>query len=289
MQGWLVVNGFLQTNKFLGLYEYLLAAAKSEGIELILKTSAELCNCLDEPLQEKPDFAIFWDKDYPLARRLQGAGVRLFNNAEGIRLCDDKILTALTLQGKVAMPKTVIAPKTFDGVGYTDLAFLRVAEEKLGFPMVVKEAFGSFGQQVYLAQDGVQLRSIVEKIGAKPFLMQEFILSSKGRDLRINVVGGKVVGAMLRENSGDFRSNISGGGTGKSYSPTKAQAEMALRACEALGLDFAGVDVLFGENGEPLLCEVNSNPHFKSSLEYTGVDVALEIIRYIKGALCAVG
>lgn len=289
MQGWLVVNGFLQTNKFLELYEYLLRAAKAEGVGLALKTSAELCSCIDEPFFDKPDFVIFWDKDYPLAMRLQGAGVRLFNSAEGVRVCDDKILTALALQGKVAMPKTVIAPKTFDGVGYTDLSFLMAAEEKLGFPMVVKEAFGSFGQQVYLAEDGGQLRSIVRKIGAKPFLMQEFIASSRGRDLRINVVGDKVVGVMLRENSADFRSNISGGGTGKAYTPTKAQEEIALNACRALGLDFAGVDVLFGKDGEPILCEVNSNPHFKSSLEYTGVDVALEIIRYIKGALCAVG
>ena len=64
---------------------------------------------------------------------------------------------------------------------------------------------------------------------------------------------------------------------------------MALLACEALGLDFAGVDVLFGEDGKPLVCEVNSNPHFKSTLDYTGVDVALEIVRCIKGALCEVG
>jgi RimK family alpha-L-glutamate ligase len=187
------------------------------------------------------------------------------------------------------MPRTIIAPKTFDGVGYTDYSFLTVAGEKLGFPMVVKEAFGSFGKQVYLAENATQLREIVEGLGAKPFLMQEFIASSRGRDLRINVVGGKVVGVMLRENERDFRSNISGGGRGKSYSPTKEQVDIALQACEALGLDFAGVDVLFGEGGEPLVCEVNSNPHFKSSLKYAGVDVAREIIRYVKGAVCAVG
>ena len=289
MRGWLVVNGFLQTNKFLELYEYLVQAANAEGVELTLKTSAELCLPLDEPIGEMLDFVIFWDKDYPLAKHLEGAGMRLFNNAEGIRLCDDKILTALALEGKAAMPKTIIAPKTFDGVGYTDLSFLRIAEEKLGFPMVVKEAFGSFGKQVYLAENAVQLRAIVDSLGAKSFLMQEFIASSRGRDLRINVVGGKVIGAMLRENDGDFRSNISGGGTGKAYAPTKEQEEIALTACRALGLDFAGVDVLFGKDGEPLVCEVNSNPHFKSSLEYAGVDVAREILRYIKGELCAVG
>jgi RimK family alpha-L-glutamate ligase len=277
------------TNKFQELYAYLLDASKKEGIDLAVKTSSELSSCLGEPFGELPDFVIFWDKDYYLAKNLEGAGLRLFNSAEGIRVCDDKILTALSLQGKVPMPKTVFAPKTFDGVGYTDLSFLRTAVEKVGFPMVVKEAFGSFGKQVYLAGSREELYSIVAGMGAKPFLMQEFISSSKGRDLRINVVGGKVLCAMLRENENDFRSNISGGGTGRAYTPTKEQEMVALRACEALGLDFAGVDVLFGKDGQPLLCEVNSNPHFKSTLDYTGVDVALEIIRYIKGALCAVG
>ena len=286
MQGWLVVNGFLQSNKFQELYGYLAKAAEREGIQLSLKSSSLLCACLEDELTVcTPDFVIFWDKDYLLAKRLEQAGIPLFNSAEAMRVCDDKMLTSVALQGKVCMPKTVLAPKTFEGVGYTDRAFLRQAAQALGFPMVVKEAFGSFGAQVYLAEDETQLNAIVDSIGWKPFLMQEFISASKGRDVRINVVGDEVFCAILRENPCDFRSNITGGGTGTEYVPTKAQAKLAIDVCQALGLDFAGVDVLFGENDQPILCEVNSNPHFKSTFDCTGKDMSVAILRYIKEKL----
>ena len=61
---------------------------------------------------------------------------------------------------------------------------------------------------------------------------------------------------------------------------TPAIEAAAIKAAEVIGLDFAGVDVLFGKDG-PVVCEVNSNPHFKSSLECTGVDMSEEIMDYI--------
>ena len=61
---------------------------------------------------------------------------------------------------------------------------------------------------------------------------------------------------------------------------SKDMEAIAIAATEAIGLDFAGVDVLFGNDG-PIVCEVNSNPHFKSSLECTGVDMSEKIIEYI--------
>ncbi len=288
MRGWLVVNGFLHSNKFSELYAFLQNAAKAEGIELAVKTSTQLFSVVDEGMfseGEKPDFALFWDKDYTLARRLEQAGIPLFNSAEAVRICDDKTLTAVALSGKVKMPKTMIAPKTFEGVGYVDTAFLEVAAKTLGFPMVVKEAFGSFGKQVYLVRDFAELQKRVDGMGYKPFLLQEWIASSAGRDVRVNVVGEEVFCAMLRVNPADFRSNVTGGGVGVAYTPTKAQAALAIKTCKALGLDFAGVDVLFGENDQPILCEVNSNPHFKSTLAATGKDMSVAILRHIKRKL----
>lgn len=287
MHGWLVVNGFLQSNKFDELYAFLSRAAESEGIVLQRKTSVELFSAAESDFfaGEKPDFVLFWDKDYFLAKRLENAGIKLFNSAEGVRLADDKRLTALALQGRVKTPATLIAPTTFEGVGYSDDGFLRTAARTLGFPMVVKEAFGSFGQQVYLAADERALKTIVQTVGYKPLLLQEYISESAGRDVRINVVGGRVFCAVLRQNPNDFRSNISGGGAAEYYRPTKKQEEAAIAACEALGLDFAGVDVLFGKGGEPLICEVNSNPHFKSTFDCTGKDMSVEILRYIKERL----
>ena len=61
------------------------------------------------------------------------------------------------------------------------------------------------------------------------------------------------------------------------YTPTPEEASLALKAVRALGLTFAGVDVLFGEDG-PLICEVNSNAHFKTTLTCTGVNMATELL-----------
>ena len=71
----------------------------------------------------------------------------------------------------------------------------------------------------------------------------------------------------------------------RSFEPTKRQQELAVRCCDIIGLDFAGVDLLFGEEEEPLVCEVNSNAHFKNIYECTGVDAADAILRHIRERL----
>ena len=282
MLGWLIVNGFLESKKFDEIYSFLKNASRCVGITLEIKTNVELMNALDDQYIIKPDLVLFWDKDVYLAKRLEGLGIRLFNSAASVEICDNKILTALTLQGNVKTPKTVIAPKTFEGVGYTKKDFLKKAIEILSLPVVIKEAYGSFGQQVYLAKTLSEAEAIVDKLGHKEFLLQEFVKTSEGRDVRVNVVGGKVVSSMLRYNENDFRSNITNGGSMKKYDISPAWANAAVKACETIGLDFAGVDVMFGENDEPMICEVNSNPHFKSSFECNGVDMSMCIMSYVK-------
>ncbi len=148
--------------------------------------------------------------------------------------------------------------------------------------MVVNEAFGSFGQQGYLCRTPEEAREQLQRIGGKKVIFQEFIESSFGRDLRLNVVGGRVIAAMMRFNEhGDFRANISNGGSMKPHSPTPAEEALAVRTAKLLGLDFCGVDLLFGRDGAPILCEVNSNAHFKSIFDCTGVDAADLIMAHI--------
>ncbi len=284
MKGWLVVNAFLDSEKFKGIYSLLLESAKLHNISLELFTTAQLTDVIGEGFRGNtlPDFAVFWDKDVCLARSLEEAGVRLFNCAAAIEACDNKALTSLVLsKACVRIPKTIIAPKTFEGVGYSSFDFLDTAIERLGLPLVIKESFGSFGMQVYLADTREEAVEIIKTLGHKDFIMQEFVAASRGRDLRINVVGDKVVASIYRYNEGDFRSNLTIGGKMKPYTATPAQAQLALSACKALQLDFAGVDVLFGENDEPIICEVNSNTHFKTTLECTGVNLADSIMEYI--------
>ena len=282
MKGWLIVNGFVASNKFHEIYSYLSGAAARRKIDLEMRTSDSFATPVGEKICKdlRPDFLLFWDKDIHLASRLEGEGIRLFNSASAIEICDNKILTAKALCGKVPTPRTIISPKTFEGVGYNTLNFVENSTRVLGLPLIIKEEYGSFGAQVYLAKTLDDARKIVKSLGYKGFVMQEFIKESEGRDVRVNVVGGKIVSAMERYNENDFRSNISNGGSMRGIELPKEFAEAAVKTCQIIGLDFAGVDILFGKDG-PVVCEVNSNPHFKSSLECTGVDMSEEIMKYI--------
>ncbi len=286
MYAWLVVNGFLQSAKYSEINTWLLQAANKMDISIHLYKNTELIfpeKCVAE---DRPDFVIFWDKDIRLAKRLEACGLRLFNRASAIEKCDDKALTYMELcKTGILMPETIIAPMAFSGIGYADLSFMEMVESRLGYPMVVKEAFGSFGAQVYLCKSRTDVSQVLSGVNGRPVIFQEYIADSPGRDIRINIVGGKAVATMLRYNPNDFRANISNGGSMSSYTPTPEQITMAVKACQYLELDFAGVDILFGKNDTPVLCEVNSNAHFKSIYQCTGINVAEEIINHIKQSL----
>lgn len=284
MKGLLVVNEFLMTEKFKELYSMFFEAAGKHKICLEQKTNAQLLPILGEEEELfEADFVLFWDKDIRLAKALENRGLWVANSAKAIESCDDKSLTHLLLEkAKVPMPKTILAPMTYPNIGYTNFDFLELAAQKLGFPMVVKECFGSFGWQVYLVKNRAELLELGKKLAGTPFLMQEFIKNSFGKDIRLQVVGNQVVAAMYRySENGDFRANISNGGKMKAYEPTTQECELAVRACRVLGLDFAGVDILFGEAG-PVICEVNSNAHFKNIYDCTGVNTAEHILQYLK-------
>ena len=281
MKGWLVVNSFMDNQKFVNLYKLLSDAFDKRGVSLDIKRAQDISLEVGKPIKDKPDFAIFWDKDIYLAERLEQNGIRLFNNSRAVNLCDNKVLMYQELaKNNIRIPRTFIAPKTFEGLNYNNRSFVNDVIKEIGLPIVIKEAYGSFGEQVYLANSREEANLIINRIGFKDFLMQEFIASSKGRDIRINVVGDQVIASMLRENKNDFRSNISNGGTGTIYQPNNEYINLAIKAARALGLDFAGVDVMFGEDG-PIICEINSNPQFASTLKATGINLADSIVEYI--------
>ena len=271
IKGILCVNHFLNGAKFRELHLHLIESAEKCGIRLELFTNLQLQ--LDLP---RADFVLFWDKDIPLAMRLESAGLPVFNSAKSIALCDDKAKTYAALEGRFAQPETMIAPLTYFE---SDLsAFVSAAVKRLGLPLVFKECCGSFGEQVWLCRTK---EDIMGRISAKPFILQKFISRSAGRDVRIEVVGERVAAAVRRINENDFRANVTGGGRMESYEPTEQEARLAVSACKALGLTFGGVDILEGG----LLCEVNSNAHIINIMNATGVDTAPLIFDEIRSRL----
>jgi len=268
MTGILVVNAHLNGEKFDTLHKHLVECANRIGIMLKIKNNFEMPFC-----DEKADFVLFWDKDVSLAKSLENKGFKVFNSARSIELCDDKAKTYLALEGRFKQPKTYIAPLSFFECDYTD--FVKSAAEKLGYPLVFKERFGSFGEQIYLCENEAE---VLSKISGKPFILQQFISASRGEDKRLEIVGDKCVAAMKRSNNSDFRSNITNGGTAEPYTPSDEEIALAVGACKALGLTFGGVDILNGG----YVCEVNSNAHIINIMNATGIDVAPFIFDEIK-------
>ncbi len=213
------------------------------------------------------DFCVYLDKDKYVPRILEARGTRLFNRAEAVEICDDKMLTHIALDGVVPMPETIAAPLCYKSGA--EVWF----DDSLGYPVVVKECYGSFGKQVYLARNEGELRAVLKNLQYKPHLLQKFISESAGRDLRLICVGGETVAAMERRSDGDFRSNIGLGGHGTPYEADGRAREIGRTVSNALHLDYCGIDLLFGKDGY-LLCEVNSNAFFGGIERTTGVNVA---------------
>lgn len=225
-------------------------------------------------------FCIYLDKDKYTSAMLERAGMRLFNSHRAIRLCDDKMTCHIALSSAgVRMPDTIAAPLCYSPGALPDEVTLSAAEKALGYPIVVKTAYGSLGSGVFLIEDRAALIQKERELQCTPHIFQKFIAESRGRDMRVIVIGGKCVAAMERMSSVDFRSNMELGGTGRAVTPPKEAAELAVRCSELLGLDYCGVDLLFGRDGF-YVCEVNSNAFFRGAERVTGVNIAAAYAEY---------
>ncbi len=228
------------------------------------------------------DFIVYLDKDKYLSYQLEQMGYRLFNCHNSIRICDDKGETFLALAGSgINMPDTI-----FGALCYRkDCEILSDTADKiinrLSLPLIVKESFGSLGTGVFKADTKEQLLEIMEKVRLKPHLYQKYLPYKKGVDVRVIVVGGKVVASMKRINENDFRSNIALGGRGEKIALSENFKSTAEKVAKTLNLDYCGVDLLYGENDQPYVCEVNSNAFFKGIESVTGVNVAKIYAQYI--------
>lgn len=287
--GWLIVNSYYNPAKFNAMYRILQESAEKAGLHFSKWTSDQKPTIIGSSAREpKPSFVLFWDKDVLLAKTMELSGLRLFNSATALQLADDKAETALRLAAAgIPIPDTIPAPTCFPGCKRNP-ASAEQAAKILGWPLVIKENKGSFGQQVYLANNVREAERILTHIGEHDCVFQRFIADSAGKDLRVTVVGGKVICAMERRSvsKDQFRSNMELGGTATARALTPYEEKLAIASAAALGLDFAGVDILMGKTEEErYVCEVNSNPQLQSTIDACGINPATSIMWHIRSQM----
>ncbi len=227
------------------------------------------------------DFCVYLDKDKYTSQLLEKLGLRLFNSHSAIRACDDKAVTHILLSQKnIPMPHTMYGLLCYDPSAPVDKKYLDCVQSELGYPLIVKECYGSLGRGVYKADDRASLEKIAEAVKLKPHIFQKFIAESAGTDIRVIVIGGEPVAAMRRVSDGDFRSNLELGGKGEKFDCPADMADLCAKTSEILGLDYCGIDVLARNDGY-CICEVNSNAFFGGIERVTGVNVARLYARHI--------
>lgn len=279
---WVIYNGSLTSDKFKDQAILIKEAAERAGVQAELKKNYEVMMDLTNSFDERPNFVVFLDKDILLAKFLKNQGIPIFNDPDVIETCDNKANQYIELSNHdIPMPETVIAPKVYSSFTIADSGYYEKVLDKLGLPMIIKEGHGSFGMRVYLIETKEEFYTKTNELRGVDYVFQQFIESSRGRDIRVNIVGGEIVAAMYRHSETDFRANITNGGVAEAIELTEAQKELAIRAAEAVGAEFAGVDLLFGDDEEPLVCEVNAAAHIRNIYNVTGINVADAMIAYI--------
>lgn len=212
-------------------------------------------------------------------RQLERLKVPVINSAESIERAKDKLHTMQILAADdLPTPKTMLArfPVNID-----------VIEKEFECPLIVKTLSGSEGKGVFLCENREHLEDLMDILNEARdvnvnFIIQEFVSSSKGKDIRVFVVGGMPIVAMLRKGrEGKFKANIAAGGSGEPYELNPELEWLSVEASRLIGLDIAGVDILFdGEHFK--VCEVNSAPGFEGLEKATGVNVPQQIYQYVR-------
>ncbi|RLQ91974.1 RimK family alpha-L-glutamate ligase [Planomicrobium sp. Y74] len=278
---WIIYNGSLISEKFIDQAELVAEAAERAGVEARIMKNNDAVMDLSADMA-LPDFAVMLDKDILLGYFLKSRGIPVYNDPAIIDLCDNKAKQYIALASAgLPMPATIIAPKVYPAFSIRESGYFEKVLERFGLPMIIKEGHGSFGMKVYLIETEEQFFEKVEALRGIDFVFQEFVESSRGRDIRVNIVGGEIVAAMYRESKTDFRANITNGGEASPIELTEQQKVIAIAAARATGAIFAGVDLLFDIDEQPLVCEVNAAAHIRNILNVTGINVADAMIAYI--------
>jgi RimK family alpha-L-glutamate ligase len=197
-------------------------------------------------------------------------GARLLNTRSALVRVHDKLRTARALvAARLPHPKTVHLPHAEAPVG-------------LRPPLVVKPRYGSWGEDVFRCDSDHELETVLETIHDRHWfrrhgaLLQELVPSS-GRDIRLLVARGRVVGGVQRVAAeGEWRTNVSHGANRIPIRPTSEMCRLAIAAAGSIGGDFVGVDLLSAGEGHVVI-EMNGAVEFDRIYDLDGRNVYVEL------------
>lgn len=233
------------------------------------------------------DFCIQLVKDQYMSSLFEMMNKPCFNKYSSMAMSDDKFLTYVKLfSHNIPLPKTLSGNTDFDGLQIDDYnrsdLFIDRIEKEFDYPFVAKPTFGYGGRGVKTIKNRDELMKLLLEQGQNAYMFQEFVYDNVGNNIRLAVVGGKVIYSVLRKDTVNFKENRVGKDDEDKFVATKEQVEIAEKIAKVLNLDYCAVDFFDTINKKPLVCEVNANPGGIEDYEkITGVNQAEELVKFI--------
>ena len=196
----------------------------------------------------KPDFVILRNNDPILSRQLERLGINVFNSAFTSEISNHKGRTHQFLANKdIPMLDTLFVAR--DEFNPSTIPF--------PYPVVVKEVTGRGGNEVYAATSVQEVRDLLKKVKSNELIIQQ-MGEVPGRDVRVFVVGGEIIAAILRYCDHDFRANYSLGGEARLYELSEEEKVTVKKIIAQFehNLGFVGIDFLFAKDGSFIFNEI---------------------------------
>ena len=206
---------------------------------------------------------------------LEERGVAVVNAPRAIERCVDKFYTSALLQeAGLPTPETVVCERLDVAMG---------AVRAMG-DVVIKPLFGAMGHGMVRVSDPDTAWRVLRALElARAVYYVQQTIDHGGRDVRVLVIGGRVLGAIARvAPEGEWRTNVSRGGEARAVELPPAWARLALDAARVVGADYAGVDLLPAPDGSAYVLEVNGIPGWEGLQRATGIDVADAIVAQLE-------
>jgi ribosomal protein S6--L-glutamate ligase len=280
--------GVLSKNPEFWATTEIMRALKAKGSEAVYVKTPEIHLMLEgskvDAIYEKKSLSRL-DAVIPrIGRSLTQLGIMLLKHFELM-----KIPSTLSMNGLLTARNKYLALQALHAAGVKIPESVLIASrnkseeptEYLSPPLVMKLLSGTQGIGVMRVRDAKEAGPIIDTLSEldQMICLQKF-LPNPGEDIRVFVIDKEIVGAMKRKAAPhEWRSNIHIGGQGIPHKPSKAEAETAVRAAEAVGVEIAGVD-LISVDAEPYVIEVNASPGFRGLLAATGLNAAEKIAEY---------
>ena len=265
MNWWLVYQKEdIERNR--GYIDMFFRSCGSRNISLELLETHEAFDRLNTQGSSLPSVVINRSRNLSLSRILEDKGVAVYNNSKITKLGNDK-LAAIRFAEDLGIPvmKTTVDPADLD------------------YPMIAKSISGHGGTEVFMLKSPSDLEELKQKdiYSLRKWIFQE-VASDLGKDLRIYVIGKRIIGSMMRSSDTDFRSNYCLGGHASIHSLTDIEYSIAESIIKNLDIGHCGIDLIY-HHGSPVFNEIEDAVGTRMLYRYTDIDAVEEYVKYIAG------